>query len=224
MMTPLKRKNRSERKRNGDLRHHEVDNNDISSKTGTPMVVYSDESSSEMISFLEFRLSTIHLYPPLNWLGPGVMAVYWFKEYLKDAPFAWVQRPKQNPLSNDDSFGRRDKKRRKLQNNSKGNFYFIPGLYLQTTEEMNDTVVTAKDIAIQKVLDFGTPDVHYATSYIGVYNLLRTYGKFAAKTEPDTFQENFKAGPRQKSSKLHRVAGGKPKVVLVHYNGPPLPQ
>jgi len=38
---------------------------------------------------------------------------------------------------------------------------------------------------IQRVLDTGTPGVHYATSYIGVYNLLRSYGRFVVLANED---------------------------------------
>jgi len=202
-MSSLERNNRKKRKRNAFSFQRKGGENDPQ-PVETPKAACIGESDSDSISFLEFRRSTIELYSALNWLGPGVMAVYWFKEYLIREPFGWVQCPKQN-------FRKREEKRRKLQQNSKGNFYIIPGQYLRDVEEESDTIAAVKDLVIQNVLDFGTPGVHYATSYIGVYNLLRSYGKFATKTETNP-----------QSSKWYK-AERKSKAFLVLYNGPPLP-
>ena len=229
-MNSLANKERNKRKRSEDYLQNEGGNGEPS-RVETPLVVSGNESASGMIYFLDFRRSTLQLHPPLNWLGPGVMAVFWFKEYLKKEPFGWVQRSKQKPLSltcspgsNGDGLGRTDNKRRKLPNNhSKGNFYFIPGQYLRNFEEKKKRIATAKDLAIQNVLDFGTPGVHYATSYIGVYNLLRRNGKFAVKYEPNNPQGNCETDAKQQSSHFYHATGGNREVVPVHYNGPPLP-
>lgn len=212
-MDYLKSNDRPKRKRNENFVHLET-RDEVSSRVVRQRWEFGDESS-----FLEFRNSTIHFYPSLNWLGPGVMAVHWFKEYLKKNPFGWVQRSKRNPVSLPSSTSakgererRNDVKRRKLANHSKGNFYFIPGQYLPNTEETNESKTEAKELAIQNVLDFGTPGVHYATSYIGVYNLLRKYGKFAALDNSKDVS----------SINCHQVSEQKPSIVPVLYKGPPL--
>lgn len=203
-MSSLESHDRAKRKRN-EFDFQSKGGKNHPPRVETPTAACIDESSSDSISFLEFRRSTIELHSALNWLGPGVMAVYWFKEYLIREPFGWVQCPKQN-------FRKREEKRRKLPQNSKGNFYFIPGQYLRDAEEKTDTIAAAKDLTIQNVLDVGTPGVHYATSYIGVYNLLRSYGKFATNNETNP-----------QSTKWYQTER-KSKISLVHYNGPPLPQ
>ena len=222
-MSYLTSNDRHKRKRDQTSVHQETKNEE-SSGVVNAAGEFGDESSSEMVSFLEFRIATIHRYSSLNWLGPGVMAVHWFKEYLKKAPFDWIQCPKGKPLSlpsssssNGERVGRKDAKRRKLANNSKGNFYFIPGQYLRNSNETNDRIALAREIAIQNVLDFGTPGVHYATSYTGVYNLLRKYGKFAAKAKSDTLKDI-------PSKYLHHAAEQQPLIVPVLYRGPPLHQ
>ncbi len=189
---------------------HDEGEADGSLSDETPIAANIDESTFDVISFLEFRSATIDTYPSLNWLGPGVMAVHWFKQYLKKEPFDWVQCSKHkhsSVSSSSDSNGNRERKRRRLTQNSKGNFYFIPGQYLRGLEENNDEINTTRELAIQSVLNSGTPGVHYATSYIGVYNLLRSYGKFAREAQTTSPSTPYK-------SNIH----------LVCYNGPPLPQ
>mmetsp|Transcript_23845 Transcript_23845/g.52153 ORF Transcript_23845/g.52153 Transcript_23845/m.52153 type:complete len:430 (+) Transcript_23845:95-1384(+) len=63
------------------------------------MPLSSSSLSMKPICFLEFRLSTINQYPSLTWLGPAVMAVYWFKEYLNKPSFGWVRLPKEKQPS-----------------------------------------------------------------------------------------------------------------------------
>lgn len=226
-MTSLKRNDRNKRKRNDVLLTEDCKVERY--RVETILVAGIDESSSELISFLEFRRSTIDLYPSLNWLGPGVMAVYWFKEYLKKTPFNWIQRPKENhpslpsslPSSRDGERRSSDKEKRRRRQvrpkKRKGNFYFIPGQYLRGDGDENGTIATAKDVAIQNVLDFGIPGIHYATSYIGVYNLLRSYGSYATRAEHNP--------PRKRqSSRLHNAALSNQKGFLVDYIGPPLPK
>jgi hypothetical protein len=229
-MTSLTSNYGNKRKRNDDYIHID-DAKDEPSLLKKPMAC-ADESS-----FLEFRRSTIHQYSSLNWLGPGVMAVYWFKEYLQKTHFGWVQRSKQLQQSvvlssspNDDSEGRSDQEKRQKQNrlrrrksNSKGNFYFIPGQYLRIVGEEYDTTATTKDLAIQKVLDSGTAGIHYATSYIGVYNLLRSYGRFAINADQNASNKVGETEMKRQSSRLHNNLKGNPMVVPIDYTGPPLP-
>ena len=77
-----------------------TDNKEDESKNGATSMSrdHDDESPSppELICFLEFRRSTIRQYPTLNWLGPSVMAVYWFKEYLNKPSFGWIRCPIQH--------------------------------------------------------------------------------------------------------------------------------
>ena len=213
---------------------------DIDDAKDEPSSLEKPMACADESSFLEFRRSTIHQYSSLNWLGPGVMAVYWFKEYLQKTPFGWVQRPKQNQQSvalslspNDHSEGRSDQEKRqkrqkqnrlrRRKSNSKGNFYFIPGQYLQIDGGKSDGIATTKDLAIQNVLDSGTPGIHYATSYIGVYNLLRSYGRFAINAEQNASNEISETEMKRQSSRLHINVKGNPMVVPIDYSGPPLP-
>ena len=233
----------------------------------------SSSSSIKPICFLEFRLSTIHQYPSLTWLGPAVMAVYWFKEYLNKPSFGWVRLPKENQRSltssssssspllhsrdqNDEDRRRRQAQARHIQkrrrkNNSKGNFYFIPGQYLRSCStssvgdepkpEKNIVITQEKVIAVQTVLDIGTPGIHYATSYIGVYNLLRSYGRFV-KLLDDHENRDFHKTSIYGSMGLDKSLSGLgaattsttsttattrkivPNAFPVGYDGPPLPQ
>jgi hypothetical protein len=241
-MTSLTSNYGNKRKRNDAyINIDDAQGKDEPSRLEKPMAACIDESSSELVSFLEFRRSAIHQYSSLNWLGPGVMAVYWFKEYLKSTPFDWVQCPKQNQQSvllssapnHDDSEGRSDqeeRRKRQKQNrlrrrktNSKGNFYFIPGQYLRIVGQKSDTIATTKDLAIQNVLYSGTSGIHYATSYIGVYNLLRSNGRFAIKAEHNASNKVSGTEMKRLSSGLHNSMKGNPMVVPIDYIGPPLP-
>ena len=185
-------------------------------------VEYMETSSINSTSFMEFRKSTIYEYPSLNWLGPGVMAVYWFKTYLKNPPFNWIRCPKKQETATLLSCSNRKRRKRgdlRDQNNSKGNFYFIPGQYLQNAEKKYDTNVTAYDNLICNILALGTPGNHFATSYIGVYNLLRSYGKFAMKNQCHNSKNYGLAPTEQQSASLHKMSS---KIVPYEYNGPPL--
>ena len=119
-------------------------------------------------TFHEFRQATIAKHANLSWLGPASMAVYWYKTYLRE--LNWFQCGKC--------------RKRTRHRSSKGHFYHIPGQYLHNCQ--------AED-----VLTHGTPGVHYATSYIGVYNLVRSHGVFGRDS--------------------------KGEIVLVDYQGPALP-
>ncbi|OEU12871.1 hypothetical protein FRACYDRAFT_244144 [Fragilariopsis cylindrus CCMP1102] len=256
-------------------------------------------------TFHDFRLSTIHEHPSFVWLGPSSMAVYWYKEYLQTMTMnkqGWIRIPKefkknsttiiipqpsQHPTTaikgtTIRTLLQRNKVERKPQQiqkqNSKGNFYFIPGQYLRpdppdgarivvynsdctnisstmmavdnsnnnnnnnnnnkddsnnnivvsttdtttimtatataacteatNTNNTNTTNTTTNSIRIQKILRYGVPDIHYATSYIGVYNLLRSYGRFikisSKKSQNQNTGSSFSNGNRSTSSNKRR--------------------
>ena len=126
-------------------------------------------SAVRPMTFHDFRIATLEKYPSFSFLGPASMAVYWCKLFLKKEPFGWIHHS--SPPS-------RDLKKR-------SQFWHIPGQYLTnrppTTSSSSTT--TKKDgpqwqHCVQDVLSRGEAGVHYATSYVGVYNLLRTYGRF----------------------------------------------
>jgi hypothetical protein len=77
------------------------------------------------------------------------MSVYFIKEWLRE-DFGWVRYD--TPCKQKE---RRQKK--------PSYFYFIPGGYKDHEE----------------VLQKGSQGMHYATSYIAIYNMVRRYGKFA---------------------------------------------
>lgn len=109
-------------------------------------------------SFFEFRTYTVEKYPNLAWLGPASMAVYWYRTYLKED---WIRcnaehRGKQ---------GRPNKKRRRRG----GNFYHIPGEYCRKNHSL-ETETT--------ILQRGTSGVHFANSYVSLYNMIRCNGTF----------------------------------------------
>mmetsp|Transcript_23842 Transcript_23842/g.52141 ORF Transcript_23842/g.52141 Transcript_23842/m.52141 type:complete len:177 (+) Transcript_23842:1596-2126(+) len=155
---------------------------------------------------------------------------------------------------NDEDRSRRHEQTRHIQkrrrkNNSKGNFYFIPGQYLRSCRSSSignepkaeKNIVTTQDkvITVQTVLDIGTPDIHYATSYIGVYNLLRSYGRFV-KIHDDRDNRDFHETSIDGSMELNKSSLSGlglettittattrnivPNAFPVGYNGPPLPQ
>jgi hypothetical protein len=230
-MTSLKSSDDKKKMKRADDSNRIDHRRDESSEVQPPMASRTDESP-ELISFLAFRRSTINQYQSLNWLGPGVMAVYWFKEFLKHPPFDWVRCPKRNQqslsisASNHHCHGtsNREKRRKQRQQmNSKGNFHFIPGQYIKIVRPKYKTISTTKDLEIQRILDLGSPGVHYATSYIGVYNMLRRYGKFAIKTEDHPFEKNGVATMEPQAGRLRSEGEESPKVFLFDYNGPPLP-
>lgn len=134
------------------------------------------------ISFHDFRTDTILKYPNFSFLGPASMAVYWFKTYLK-TDFGWVHH--ESPTRQD---------RRK-----KSYFCHIPGQYLShdTSNNGDHDDCPTKESLIRQVLERGTPGVHYAPSYVGIYNMIRMYGKFGINEQGD--------------------------ILLVDYVGPPLP-
>jgi hypothetical protein len=131
----------------------------------------SVDKENDNLSFHEFRKATLKKYPNLSFLGPASMAVYWNKVYLRQEAFGWVHC--KNTIHED---------RRK-----KSYFCHVPGQYF----------LEASSLTPEEVIQIGTPGFHYATSYIGVYNLLRSYGKFARD--------------------------GEGEIVLIHYRGPDLP-
>jgi hypothetical protein len=132
------------------------------------------------ISFAEFRQATVDKYPNLSFLGPASMAVYFIKEWLRD-DFGWVR---YDAPSCKQPNGTR---RRQRQQKKPFHFYFIPGDYKYYSDH-------------EKVLQVGTQGMHYATSYISIYNMVRKYGRFAQRQDD-----------------------GDGEVVLVGYNGPSLP-
>lgn len=134
------------------------------------------------IAFQDFRAATILKHPNFSFLGPASMAVYWFKIYLKGDRFGWVHHD--SPSQND---------RRK-----KSYFCHIPGQYIRPlTTPDSQKKDQLKSVSVEEVLKRGTPGIHYAPSYVGIYNMIRKYGKFGLDEQGD--------------------------VVLVDYMGPPLP-
>ncbi|VEU39064.1 unnamed protein product [Pseudo-nitzschia multistriata] len=178
----------------------------------------------EAACFLEFRRSTLHRFPALSWLGPSVMAVYWFKEYLNKPAFGWVRcpaGPSPSPLPTKD---RRPAHRRRQRappgRRSGGRFWFVPGQYLRSGKGI--AVATPdRERAVRGVLEVGTPGVHFATSYTGVYNLLRRYGRFGVADPGGT--EGDRGGKRARSDRGPPQGGGPPGIVPCGYAGPPLP-
>lgn len=135
------------------------------------------------LTFHDFRTDTILRHASFSFLGPASMAVYWFKIYLKSECFGWVHH--QSPSSKD---------RRK-----KSHFCHIPGQYLGRSRNNEGTMEhNIQTVRIQQVLKFGSPGVHYAPSYVGIYNMIRKYGKFGIDERGE--------------------------IVLVDYDGPALPQ
>lgn len=134
-----------------------------------PRMIKKRRLEPTKITFHDFRAATIECCPSFAFLGPASMAVYWFKLYLKTSKFGWIHHT--NPQGND---------RRK-----KSYFCHIPGQYLTITSEEED-IPAMKTRKIVDVLRRGTPGVHYATSYVGIYNLLRMYGQFGLDQHGDT--------------------------------------
>jgi hypothetical protein len=106
-------------------------------------------------SFHEFRVYTVEKYPNLAWLGPASIAVYWYRTYLKED---WIR------CNAKDEKKKNNKRRRRG-----GNFCHIPGDYCTNNHQL-----IADDI-----LQLGMAGVHYANSYIGLYNMIRRYGSFS---------------------------------------------
>jgi hypothetical protein len=151
---------------------------------------------ARQITFQDFRIATIEKYPSFSFLGPSSMAVYWCKLFLKKEPFGWIHQSSP-PAHN---FKKRSQ------------FWHIPGQYLTnrrngTTEDLN-----SRWRCVQDVLSRGEAGVHYATSYVGVYNLLRTYGRFGLGRQHDGGGSH---------DDCHCQLGR--DVVLVSYHGPDLP-
>ena len=119
------------------------------------------------------------------------MGVYWFKVYLKTEQFGWVH----HETPQDDGCRRRQTR-----------LCHIPGQYLQKDSVNKDEVdryfIPKEDdvesFLMQRVLEDGVAGVHYAASYLGIYNMIRQFGKF----------------------ELDNQSGD---VVLVGYQGPDLP-
>jgi len=134
------------------------------------------------ITFHDFRTDTVLKYPNLSFLGPASMGVYWLKTYLKSEQFGWVHHT---------SPARKDRRK-------KSYFCHIPGQYLRQSSMDAGGERPSQDSLIQRVLDRGTTGVHFAPSYIGIYNMIRKYGKFGISYAGD--------------------------IVLLDYEGPPLPE
>lgn len=130
-------------------------------------------------TFHDFRTATIEKYPSFSFLGPASMAVYWCKLYLKTDKFRWIHYCSPPPS---------DLRKRSL-------FWHIPGQYLTDPLEPHDDAQWRRRVG--DVLSRGEPGVHYATSYVGIYNLLRMYGRYGLNSDGD--------------------------VVLLSYHGPDLP-
>ena len=126
------------------------------------------------VFFQEFRLFIIEKYPNLAWLGPTTMAVYCYKTYLNG--MGWVRCQK---------YIKAGKAHR--QERGRGHFYHIPGQYLKDGKER-----------MTNILSLGKAGIHYADSYISLYNMIRRYGRFS------------------------RLQSG--EVKLVGYVGPALPE
>ena len=234
-MTLLVGENRRKRKRDTTISTDDFD--DVTERPTAVMRVI-DESPLNSTSFDDFRRSTIQQYSSLNWLGPGVMAVHWFKEYLKKPPFHWARFPKEHhkpgslslPSKKEDEVRkdhrkcRKQRHRRRMETNSKSHFYFIPGQYLRKAEQHDSPNATRSRLAIQNALDHGVPGVHYATSYVGVYNLLRSYGRFAMVIKHGASNKNRETEMKPQLNRLCNTTGCKPQVFLFDYNGPSLPK
>ena len=115
--------------------------------------------NEKKLFFHDFRRYTVEKYPNLAWLGPATMAVYWYKTYLND--MGWI-RSSCEINKNINNKKNKNKKKRKTG----VYFYHIPGQYL------------TKGIEISDILENGESGIHYADSYIGLYNMIRRYGKF----------------------------------------------
>jgi hypothetical protein len=132
------------------------------------------------MTFHDFRTATIEKYPSFSFLGPASMAVYWCKLYLKTDKFGWIHYSSPPPS---------DLRKRSI-------FWHIPGQYLTDPQEQQHDYARWRR-RIGDVLSRGEPGVHYATSYVGIYNLLRMFGRYGLNSDGD--------------------------VVLLSYDGPDLP-
>ena len=126
------------------------------------------------VFFQEFRLFIIEKFPNLAWLGPTTMAVYCYKTYLSN--MGWVRCQKNIKAGN-----------AYRQERGRGHFYHIPSQYRKDGKER-----------MTVILSLGKAGIHYADSYMSLYNMIRRYGKFS------------------------RLQSG--EVKLVGYVGPALPE
>jgi hypothetical protein len=255
----IRNSNNSKRKiRNADNNNDDDDDTSNNNVHGDERIIVQQRrvrkvKQSQLLrcwcTFHDFRVSTIQEHPSFVWLGPSSMAVYWYKEYLQTMTKqgGWIRIPKEpsahpataiigttiRTLIQRNKLERNKPQQQKQKHqNSKGNFYFIPGQYLRpdppcdgaaaaTTTDTTTaaTISTGKNnnnssstirirMMIQNILKYGIPDIHYATSYIGVYNLIRSYGRFIKISKKNQIQNtnisNKKIGNRNSRSSSNK--------------------
>jgi hypothetical protein len=178
-----------------------LENELTSNNEGTSTSSFSDQTRKRQrriqplqpdpsIAFQDFRAATVLKHPNFAFLGPASMAVYWFKIYLKSPQFGWIHH--NNPSRKD---------RRK-----KTPFCHIPGQYLLRPLFENQQKETQLDsYSVEEVLERGTPGIHYAPSYVGVYNMVRKFGKFGLDDNGDIVLVDY-AGPHLHSMDQNETA------------------
>ena len=116
------------------------------------------------VPFSEFRAATVQEYPNLAWLGPASMAVIWYRMFLSSS-WTRVRSDGMRDLSIRRSKPKSPRTKNRPRTTQSTTLYHIPNQY-------------TLDHSPKDVIAKGMPGVHFADSYICLYNMIRQHGQF----------------------------------------------